>query len=293
VRLKDYQRIVEAVNTILGKYNYPLTLRQVYYRLVAGQVIVNTKNAYKRLSEILVNAREKNDVDDTRMEDRARQVIEANKGYSSPAEFIKLMTAYFRSLGSTYRADLWSDQDNYVELWVEKDALSRAFEEFARPNRITLCPSRGYSSYTYIKREAVDDRFASVDPRKQIVILHFSDHDPSGLNMTDDLQARFKRYARGRSIEVRRVALTIKQVKDYKLIPNPTKVADPRSRSYVAKFGNRCWELDALDPDLLRATIRGAIIGCIDMDKWENIKAREKRDRRKLEERFRKARILL
>ena len=164
--------------------------------------------------------------------------------------------------------------------------IARACEPF----RVHVCPSRGYSSYTYIKRVAVDGRFSKVPDAKKIVILDFRDHDPSGIQMTEDLQTRFLRYS-DRSIAVKRIALTISQVRKYELIPNPTKIADSRTARYRESFGDKCWELDAIEPQELQEIVRHAIAARIEWSLWDEAKHWEELDREKLIKRFRDAEI--
>ena len=75
----DFQRktldLFAAVNAILGQYDGPLTLRQVFYRLVAAQQLENTRAAYCGLSKHLVNARLAGIVDDSRIVDRVRNTL--------------------------------------------------------------------------------------------------------------------------------------------------------------------------------------------------------------------------
>jgi hypothetical protein len=231
-----------------------------------------------------VKAREEGEVDDTRIEDRARQVLRGESGYDDPEEFTELMEKWFRGSGARYKADLWADQDAFVEVWVEKDALSRVIAQAAEPYRVTVCPSRGYSSYTYIKRMAIDDRLSDVD--KPIIILDFRDHDPSGLQMTEDLRKRLVKYGDGLDIEVKRIALRIDQVKQYNLISNPTKLADPRSQAYVAQYGDQCWELDAIEPRELQRIVKDAVEEHVDREVWENGLKQEEEDRTSLTESF-------
>jgi len=284
-----YEAVVAMTNRILGEYDFPLTLRQIYYRLVAANILPNRRTAYNQLSKVLVKAREKNEVDDTRIEDRARQVLERKEGYDSPESFVEAIRRYIKAMGSMYARDPWEDQDVFVEVWVEKDALARVVLNAAEPYRVTVCPSRGYSSYTYIKRMAIDDRLSSVG--KPIVILDFRDHDPSGLQMTEDLANRFNKYGSNLEIEVRRIALTIDQVKEYSLLPNPTKKADPRSPEYIAAYGDECWELDAIEPDELQRIVKESIEECIDDDRWKETLAVETTERQELEKRFEKAEL--
>jgi hypothetical protein len=177
---------------------------------------------------------------------------------------------------------------------------------------------------------AIDDRLSDVD--KPIIILDFRDHDPSGLQMTEDLQKRFTRYGGGidvgcldknflgihfsdlfagvgipanitakavsdfrkkhpeanfgLNITVQRVALTIDQVKQYSLIPNPTKLADPRAKAYVAQYGDECWELDAIEPSELQRIVKDAIEEEMDLEAWAESREQEAKDRTSLIERF-------
>jgi hypothetical protein len=289
-----YALIVQAVNKILSEYTFALTIRQIYYRLVAAGMIPNKRSAYNQLSKTLVKARENGEVDDTRIEDRARGVLKTENTYRSPETFVATIRNWIKNqIAELYFRDLWSDQGHHVEVWVEKDALSRVIQQSAAPLRVTVCPSRGYSSYTYIKRMAVEERFMEWDPNQPIIILDFRDHDPSGLQMTEDLEKRFGKYGGGLDIEIKRIALTIDQVKEYDLIPNPTKMADPRSPGYVAQFGNECWELDAIEPNELQRIVREAVEEHIDMDAWNESLDKETTEKNLLREQFKKARLSL
>jgi len=80
-------------------------------------------------------------------------------------------------------------------------------------------------------------------------------------------------------IVVRRIALSIEQVRELALPPNPTKKADSRAREYTAKFGDECWELDAVPPDTLAQWVKKAVEGEIDWDKWKETEQRVKEER--------------
>jgi hypothetical protein len=130
----------------------------------------------------------------------------------------------------------------------------------------------------------VDGRLSTVD--KPIVLLDFRDHDPSVLQMTEDLRTRFGKYAKDQELEVKRIALTIDQVKKHSLIPNPTKRADSRSANYVAEYGDQCWELDAIPPDELQRLVASSIEQYIDPTPWNAGLEQEKKDKSALKERF-------
>ncbi len=284
-----YADIVAKVNKILSQYhNTLLTLRQIYYRLVADYKLPNKRTSYNGLSRILVKARENGDVDDTRIEDRSRQVLGGDGGFASPEDYLEYKIDAFS--GNNYTRRMWDDQDSYVEVWVEKDALSRVIASAAEGFRVVIAPSRGYSSYTYLKRMAVEDRFTQYKD-KQIIVLDFRDHDPSGIQMTEDLEKRLKHYCEladlpAIGLRVKRIALTIDQVQQYHLDPNPVKTADTRSPEYVATYGNGCWELDALPPEVLTGMVQKAVGAEIDMSVWRASQERSLREKKELDPRL-------
>jgi len=270
-----HEETVTAVNKIISEYSMPLTLRQIYYRLVVAGLIPNRRSAYNSLSSQLVTARERGEVDDHRIVDRSRSIIDSS--FNSPEDFNK---AIQRTLETRYLRRFWESQPAYVEVWVEKDALSQVISTAIHPFNTIIAPSRGYSSYSYL-RDASNRIIAFTN--EHATILHFADHDPSGLDMTRDLQDRLDRYCEGVKVEVKRMALTFDQVKEYDLIPNPTKLADPRSYGYSRLYGDECWELDAIEPDELMRLCEEAVAEQIeDIEAWDKFKESEKQERQRI-----------
>lgn len=276
----NYRQTVAAVNNVISQYRMALTLRQIYYRLVAAGLIPNRRTAYNGISAQLVKARESGEVDENRIVDRSRSINDIS--FDSPEDFL---AAVLWTAENRYVRRFWKGQDNYVEIWVEKDALSQVIANAVRDFNTIVCPSRGYSSYSYL-RDAVArfDRYTTGDDAPdEVVVLHLGDHDPSGYDMSRDLQARLSDYSGGTTVTVKRIALTSEQVEQYNLIPNPTKVTDSRSPAYEAKFGNECWELDAIEPDELVRIVQEAVEDEItDPDAWAEIKGKDKGEREAL-----------
>lgn len=282
---KKYDLLVPEVNALFKQYQTKMTLRQIYYRLVAKLLIPNTLNQYKALSRILVKAREKGDVDYRMIEDRARTTIGGRDlGWDDEDEFLEDMKKYIKTLWEQFSMSVWEPQDNYVEVWVEKEALSallsQVCSEFAETvlmtcigndvsPRLRTCPSRGYSSYTYIM-DAVNRLFNYVD--KKIIILYLGDFDPSGLDITRDLNERLQRYGiKAIDVTVERLALNIDQIRKYQLPPMPAKRSDPRLASFIADTGGTdAVELDALEPPILQEIVRKGIQAKIDEDLWQD-----------------------
>jgi hypothetical protein len=286
----NYPEIVRAVNGVLGQYDMPLTLRQVYYRLVAAQVIENTFRNYKNLGRLLVKAREEGDVDDTRFEDRARYTAGGDFGYMDPEAFLKGEVERLLSSPDRYTRRLWDDQPKYVEVWVEKDALRTLVESVTEEYRVRLTVGRGYASYTFVNEAAGRIHYElTKDPEREVeaVVLYLGDHDPSGVNIQEDLNNRLLRYG-APEVTMKRVALTPGQIEEYHLPSAPIKMTDSRAGAFLIEHGNEAVELDALEPPVLQALIREAVLEEIDVDRW-NEKVKEiKKERGALVERCEK-----
>lgn len=260
-----------------------LTLRQIFYRLVANFDYPNKNSAYCQLSKQLVQARKDGYVDENMIEDRSREFLGGDYGSDNVGEFLIKQVNDFLSSPKCYSRNKWNDQPEFVVVCVEKDALSRVLSNVADRFNVVTLVSRGYASYTYIK-QAIE--MFPVD--KCTIVLHFADHDPSGLDMTRDLQKRLDNYSIDslKMIQVERVALSYDQVVGYNLSPNPTKLADPRSEEYVAEFGNQCWELDAIEPNDLQRIVKKAITKHIDEKAWNQTVEEQEQEREQLQIQF-------
>jgi len=267
--------IIDAVNGVLRQYDTAMTLRQIYYRLVARNLIENNLNTYKSLSRILVKAREKGLVDDSRIEDRARSTIGGDYGANNPEEYLQSIKRNFRDCWNEYARPIWENQEEYIEVWVEKDALSRLVADVARKYRVRTCVCRGYPSYSFVK--AAVDRFSEHDD-KEGTILQLGDHDPSGTDIPRDIERRIHDYG-AEWVDVRRIALVPIQIDKYNLPPAPAKQTDARTPAFVERYGNAVVELDALEPPVLQDIIDDAIRSCIDIQLWNDTAREIERER--------------
>jgi hypothetical protein len=314
-----YEEIVDPVNKVIDEYTMRLTVRQIYYRLISPpfQLFAGSQQNYKSFDRLLTTAREREDVEWEKIEDRARQTIGGDFGYENPDAFLNYQISRLKECSEHYTRRMWDDQPYYVEVWVEKDALATLFSNSLQGFRVLTFPSRGYSSFTKIMEALTDnDRFPRyIKMGKPILILHYTDHDPSGLNMTEDINKRL--YKRGYlvralrdsftneeletikgaykgkefMVRIQRYALTYEQVQQFNLAPNPTKKASQGRKWYIGQFGDKCWELDALPPDELQRIIRGSVEGIIDADAWNKTLKSIKEEQEKLKEKLGRLRI--
>lgn len=267
---------VEKANGIIEEMQaqgYTLTLRQLYYQFVQRNWIANEEREYKRLGRLVTHARESGVMDWYAIEDRGRGAYGANPE-EDPAEVLN-------GVEEGLKFDQWERQDNYVEVWVEKQALEGVISRPCDRRDVTYMACKGYLSASEAWRAGL--RFAdALRDGKTATLIHLADHDPSGLNMTDDNRSRLRLFAEDRGIEVRRIALNMDQVEQYGPPPNPAKESDSRAAAYVREYGHNSWELDALEPSVLDELIGGVIDEYRDMDVWRQVKEEEREARRPL-----------
>lgn len=241
--------LAEKINSILAEYSVPLTLRQVYYRLVA-MGLMNAQKVYKNLSNKLSRLREEGSVPWDKIIDLKRQP-EKESSWTSPETF-------FETVGGAYKRDLQQGQPKYIEVWCEKAV---AIRQITDKYDVNLLAGGGYRSSSALYEAS--ERFKEID--KPIVVLYLGDFDPSGLDIERDIKTRMKTIF-GIEVDVQRVLLVLQDITDYRLEPNPVKPTDRRTPAYVAKYGfENAYELDALLPDVLAERLEKAIGRNMDM----------------------------
>ena len=259
--------------TEMREQGYVLTLRQLYYQFVRRNWIANEEREYKRLGRLVTHARESGVMDWYAIEDRGRGAYGTNPE-EDPAEVL-------RDVEAGLKFDQWERQENYVEVWVEKQALEGVISRPCDQLDVTYMACKGYLSASEAWRAGL--RFQeAVLSGKNATLIHLADHDPSGLNMTDDNRSRLRMFAEDHGIEVRRIALNMDQVEQYDPPPNPAKESDSRAAAYVREFGHNSWELDALEPSVLSSLITDVVNEYRDVDVWRQVKDEEREARKPL-----------
>lgn len=270
------QATIDQANEIITEYaaqGYDLTLRQLYYQFVSRDLLPNNTQSYKRLGSIINDARLAGSIDWNAITDRTRNLT-SNRHWSSPASIIQ-------SCAEGFALDKWAGQFYRPEVWIEKEALAGVFERVCCELDVPYFCCRGYTSQS--EMWAAGQRFKAYRRRGQKpFILHFGDHDPSGLDMTRDIIDRLTLFSGG--IKLNRLALNMDQVQEFNPPPNPAKMTDARAEGCVRIYGNESWELDALNPDTLEGLVRGAIAEIRDERLWDAAVAREEDARRLLGE---------
>lgn len=261
--------IIDKANAIIAEYSqqgYNLTLRQLYYQFVSRDMLANKQSEYKRLGSIINDARLAGLISWRAIHDRTRN-LQVWSSFPSIAEALD-------DTAESFRFNPWLEQDAYIEVWIEKDALVGVIENICSEWRVPYFACRGYNSQSeqWAAGLRLKNRSSS---GKEVHILHLGDHDPSGIDMTSDNRDRLSMFA-GKPVELHRLALNIDQVRKYNPPPNPAKDTDARFTGYVKQFGPECWELDALEPKVISKIIEKEIIKLVDQERWAETLDREK-----------------
>jgi hypothetical protein len=296
--------MIGQANEILDIYagqGFDLTLRQLYYQFVSRSLIRNEDSEYKRLGRIVNDARMAGLIDWDRIVDRTRRV-KPLPSWRSPMDVIE-------QVARQYHEPLWDTQPHRVEVWIEKDALVGVIEGICEELDVPYLSCRGYTSQSEMWR-ASQRLGGYLGDGQKVTIIHLGDHDPSGIDMTRDIEERLyvfmaidlaraisqdeaddgeeyvpqeivdRAFAQVRAgFTVNRIALTMEQITHYNPPPNPAKLTDSRGSGYVERFGYESWELDALEPSVMADLIRGAVDDVLDHSAFDDAIAKQEESR--------------
>jgi hypothetical protein len=271
-RSKATLELLEACKEIIEE-TQPITVRGVCYRLFVAKLIdsMEVKNTQK-ISRLLVWAREQGEIEWESIVDESRSMERVSQWRD--------LESYGRVIEQSYRRDFWAHQRNQVIVISEKATVAGILRPVLDEYGVTFFPVHGFNSATKMHdlAEQIGQGSADEDDRKHFILLYVGDHDPSGMYMSEiDLPERLKRYGAndfeewiGKSFALKRIALIDDDIDD--LPPFEAKPQDPRYGWYVENYGEKAWELDAMDPNKLRDRVEEAINEYIDPGDWEQHK---------------------
>jgi hypothetical protein len=266
--------LIAQANGIIEEYRqrrYTLTLRQLFYQFVSRELLPNAQKEYDRLGGAISDGRNLGLIPWDMIEDRTRHrkpLVE-----SSRTDADEIMRGRLETAAYGYRENLWESQKYRPEVWVEKDALIDVVRRGCTHN-VPHFSTRGYCSEPLL--HSAGKHFTEQLDRGFIpVVLPLADHDSSGIQMTQDIRDKLWKFCRGTEIEVRRIGLNQEQALAHRLPPNLVKDTDTRSAAYEEDYGNECWELDALDPDVIVDLVRDELGKIIDEEAWKKAEEEE------------------
>jgi hypothetical protein len=241
----------------------PMTVRQVFYQATVRSIVEKSEAGYTKVQTDLVQMRRAGNLSYDWLADTTRWQRKP-RTYSGVAHALE-ETARF------YRKSLWDDIDAYAEVWLEKDALAGVVMPITAAYDVPLMVSRGYASLSFLHSAADYIKDLGVPT----YIYHLGDFDPSGINAGEKIEETLREMAPDAEIYFERIAVTERQIAQWNLPSRPTKATDTRAKN----FGAISVELDAIEPDILRALVLDAIENHLPPAQFNVLKAAEETER--------------
>jgi hypothetical protein len=234
----------------------PITGRGIEYKLfTAGLIPSMARSEMQRVYRLLKEAREHGDIPWEWIVDETRS-LERTSTWNDPV-------AYARCVARSYRRDFWNQQPVRVEVWSEKGTIRGVLQPVLDQYAVGFRVMHGFSGATTVHDVAQGDKDL------ELIVLYVGDYDPSGMFMSQiDLPKRLTEYG-GAHITLGRIALTREHVGELPSFPATDKHKDPRYEWFRRHYGDRCWELDAMDPNDLRDCVEKAIVELIEPVAWK------------------------
>jgi hypothetical protein len=253
----------------------PITVRGLMYRgQGAGLYPDTSKPYYRQTQRIVLKLRRAGLMPWDWIADTTRRRLKP-PSWSGLADYAKDAVAF-------YRKDLWGEQEHYIEVVCEKDAMAGIIEPITDEYDVYLNIIRGQVSETAVWRVAE----VLKQIKKPIYIYYLGDHDPFGLFIEASFKKKLREFL-GRDFTWIRLAVTKRDLANKKLVGFKPKRKSgggkklPKGfwKPYVDKYGDRCIEVDAISPDVTRNRMRKAIESHIDQASWERLKQIEQMEK--------------
>jgi hypothetical protein len=252
-------RLRQAIHGRL-KQLHPQTIRQLFYGLVSAGEIEKTDADYQNVVvRLTAEMRLAGEIPWGWISDHTRWM-------RKPTTFDSLADALEWTQDS-YRRAVWGNQQAYVEIWLEKNALAGVFYQVTGRWDVPLMVTVGFPSLTYLYSAAA----TISEVGKPAFIYYFGDFDPSGVQIPKTVEQRLRQFAPDSEIHFECRAVQEWQIDTWNLPTRPTKKSDSRSKA----FGDRSVELDAIPPEKLREQIQACIDEHLDYDAFERLKTVE------------------
>jgi hypothetical protein len=262
--MNKWNEILDIATSIVRSYDTSVTLRQLFYRLVAAEVLPNTRSAYTMLSNRTAAARRRGEFPE--LMDRTRNIHEY-RTFTSPEDAKEF-------IARIYRRDRTEGQEYSIYLGVEKEGIVEQLSSWFGTLGLTIISLKGYSSQSYVA-QVTEHAEKSERPA---ILIYAGDFDPSGLDIDRDFQRRTNCFD-----TVLRVALNEKQITEYDLPPQMGKTKDSRAKAFIDKYGKLIQvELDALPPNDLKSLYQNAIFKYFDLSTWKQVIKLEEEEKQKL-----------
>ncbi|WP_203048618.1 hypothetical protein [Pimelobacter simplex] len=244
----------------------PLSVRGVFYRVMSAGVVAKTEKEYGVVQRRVLKLRRDGVLPYEWIADGTRWHVKS-RSWDSVEQALN-------DVAISYRRALWANQDTYVEVWSEKEAISSIVTPVTDSYDVPLMVARGFASETFLYSTA--STITSIG--KPTVVYQLGDHDPSGVAAWKHVQVKLREFAPGVEISFKRLAVTEEQISSLSLPTRPTKSSDSRA----ATFKGESVEVDAIPTRVLRNIVEEAITSHIDPAALEATRLSEHEERQGL-----------
>jgi hypothetical protein len=248
----------------IAERSKPCTVRQVYYLATVASLVPKTENGYAMVQSDLTLMRRSAEMPFGWLADSTRW-------QRKPLTFDSVREA-LEDTARLYRKSLWADADAYVEVWLEKDALSGVVYPITSMFDVPLMIARGYASLSFLHSAAE----AIADLEVPAYIYHLGDYDPSGQDAARAIEQTLREMAPEAEIHFERLAVTPEQINQLSLPTRPTNSSDSRAKG----FGSISVELDAIPPNWLRFIVQEAIERHLPPERYRILKVAEESEQK-------------
>jgi hypothetical protein len=260
--------VVELQEAILAvcQLDHPLSVRGVFYRVMSAGAVEKSEKAYSAVQREVLKLRRSGELPYEWIADGTRWHLKS-PSWSNVEDALD-------DAAASYRRALWHDQDVYVEVWSEKEAISSIVSPITNAWDVPLMIARGFSSESFLWSTASTIRATG----KPTIVYQLGDHDPSGIAAWKHIQTRLREFAPDVDIHFQRIAVTEDQIEELSLPTRPTKTSDTRSKN----FSGDSVEVDAIPTSVLTSIVETAILQHIDQDALEITRMAEESERQGL-----------
>ena len=254
--------------TIIQRHG-PISVRSAFYRAVSAKLFPGTHDChYATAGRIVLKLRRSGCLSYSSIVDSTRRTLKASS-WSGLEDFADTVAA-------AYRRDLWARQKDYLDFFVEKDAMAGILEPIVMQYDVPLRIIRGDISETFCFNIAEEwNRI-----KKPICVYYLGDHDPSGLRIEQTLRKKMEGFCR-HPFSWKRIGIVDTDFNNPEILGFSIKgdhnspAWKTRNGAYLEKYGDRCVEIDALEPDVIRQRMRAVIESHIDQAEWRRLQLNE------------------
>lgn len=243
------------------------TVRQIYYQMVSRGLIAKTEAEYNGTVVRLLSEMRKERI-------LPFNLIADNTRWMRKPRTFSGLESYLEHGSRAYRRAMWDNQDAYVEVWLEKEALAGVLVDVTDEFDVPLMVTRGYPSLSFLHSAAQSIQAQD----KPAFLYYFGDLDPSGVDISRHVHESIVEMVDGDLINFKRVAVTRHQVDAMNLPTRPTKKQDSRAKTFTGESV----EVDAIHPEQLRQMARDCIVRHINVDEWNALIRAEEAERESL-----------